>query len=67
MAMNTDMLAGNWMKFKGKVQQQWGKLTDSDLDKIEGKQKELVGRIQERYGYARDRAEKEVNEFIDRL
>ena len=65
--MNGDMLAGNWMKFKGKVQQQWGKLTDNDLDKIQGKQKELVGRIQERYGYAKDRAEKEVNEFIDTL
>ena len=65
--MNGDMLAGNWIKFKGKVQQQWGKLTDSDLDKIEGKQKELIGHIQERYGYAKDRAEKEVNDFIDRL
>ncbi|CAN5315410.1 CsbD family protein [soil metagenome] len=65
--MNQDMLAGNWMKFKGKVQQQWGKLTNDDLDVIEGKQKELIGRIQERYGYAKDRAEKEVNDFIGRL
>jgi uncharacterized protein YjbJ (UPF0337 family) len=65
--MNADMLAGNWKQFKGKVQQQWGKLTDSDLDRIEGKQTEPIGRLQERYGYARDRAEKEVNDFIDRL
>jgi uncharacterized protein YjbJ (UPF0337 family) len=65
--MNSDMLAGNWMQFKGKVQQQWGKLTGDDLDKIEGKQKELIGRIQERYGYAKDRAEKEVNDFIGKL
>ena len=65
--MNSDVLAGNWMKFKGKVQQQWGKLTGDDLDKIEGKQKELVGRIQERYGYAKDRAEKEVKDFMSAL
>jgi uncharacterized protein YjbJ (UPF0337 family) len=63
-AMNQDTLAGNWKQFKGKVQQQWGKLTDDDLDVIQGKQTELVGRLQERYGFARDQAEKEVDAFM---
>jgi uncharacterized protein YjbJ (UPF0337 family) len=62
--MNQDTLAGNWKQFKGKVQQQWGKLTDDDLNVIQGKQTELVGRLQERYGYARDEAEKEVDAFM---
>jgi uncharacterized protein YjbJ (UPF0337 family) len=64
--MNSDMFAGNWKQLKGKVQQQWGKLTNDDLDVIEGKQTELVGRVQERYGIARDEAEKQVNEFMKR-
>jgi uncharacterized protein YjbJ (UPF0337 family) len=62
--MNQDTFAGNWKQFKGKVQQQWGKLTDDDLDIIEGKQTELVGKVQERYGVAREEAEKEVEEFM---
>jgi uncharacterized protein YjbJ (UPF0337 family) len=65
--MNNDIIQGNWGQLKGKVQQQWGKLTNDDLDVIEGKRKELVGRVQERYGYARDQAEKEVNEFLNRV
>jgi uncharacterized protein YjbJ (UPF0337 family) len=63
--MNNDIIQGNWNQLRGKIQQQWGKLTGDDLDKIEGKRKELVGRVQERYGYARDQAEKEVNTFLD--
>ena len=65
--MNSDIMQGNWIELKGKVQKQWGKLTDDDLDKIEGKRKELVGRVQKRYGYAMDQAEKEVNSFFDDL
>jgi uncharacterized protein YjbJ (UPF0337 family) len=61
--MNWDQIEGNWKKFKGKVKQQWGKLTDDDLDQVSGKKDELVGRIQERYGYERDQAEKEVDRF----
>ena len=53
--MNWDRIEGNWKQFKGKVQQQWGSLTDDDLDKVEGKQQELAGRIQERYGKTRTR------------
>jgi uncharacterized protein YjbJ (UPF0337 family) len=61
--MNSDTLKGQWHQVKGEVKTQWGKLTDSDLDQIEGQSEKLIGKIQERYGYAKDRAEKEVNDF----
>ncbi len=61
--MNWDQLQGNWKQFKGQVQQQWGKLTSDDLDVIDGQREELVGRIQSRYGYAKERAEKEIEAF----
>lgn len=61
--MNWDRIEGNWKQYSGKVQQKWGKLTDSDLQVIKGKRTELVGRIQERYGIAKDEAEKQVNEY----
>jgi uncharacterized protein YjbJ (UPF0337 family) len=51
-------------QFKGKIQQQWGKLTDDDLDLIEGKRTELVGRLQQKYGYARDQAEREIDDWL---
>jgi uncharacterized protein YjbJ (UPF0337 family) len=65
-AMNWDRVEGNWKQFKGKVRQQWGKLTDDDLDVIEGKRTELTGRLQERYGYARDQAEREIDDWLGR-
>ncbi|SNX60938.1 Uncharacterized conserved protein YjbJ, UPF0337 family [Nitrosomonas ureae] len=61
--MNWDQIKGNWTQIKGKAQQQWGKLTNDDLDIIEGKREELVGRIQERYGIAKEEAEKQVDDF----
>jgi uncharacterized protein YjbJ (UPF0337 family) len=61
--MNEDTMKGNWNQFKGKVKEQWGKLTDDDLDVIGGKREQLVGRIQERHGYAKDQAEREVENF----
>jgi uncharacterized protein YjbJ (UPF0337 family) len=64
--MNSDILKGNWRQFRGEIQKQWGKLTNDDLDVIEGEYDKLVGRIQERYGYARDRAEAEVDEYLER-
>lgn len=64
--MNWDQVEGNWKEFKGKVQQQWGKLTNDDVDQIQGKRTELIGRIQKRYGYAKDKAEKEVEDFCAR-
>ncbi len=62
---NEDILKGKWKQLKGKAQQQWGKLTNDDLDKIEGTQTEVVGLIQERYGYERQQAEKELKDWID--
>jgi len=65
--MNKDTIQGNWKQLKGKVQQQWGKLTDDDFDVIDGKRQELVGRVQERYGIARDQAEKDVDNFLNQM
>lgn len=61
--MNEDTIKGNWKQLKGKAQQQWGKLTDDDLARVEGNREELVGVIQERYGKTKDEAEREVNEW----
>ena len=61
--MNRDRIEGNWKQAKGKVQEQWGKLTDDYLDKIAGKREQLVGKIQESYGIAQDDAEKQVKEW----
>lgn len=61
--MNQDIFEGNWKQFKGKVKEQWGKLTDDDLDVVGGRRDQLVGRIQERYGIARDEAERQIKAF----
>jgi len=56
-----DILAGNWKQMHGQMKEWWGKLTDDDLTKIDGKRENLVGVLQTRYGYAKDKAETEVN------
>jgi uncharacterized protein YjbJ (UPF0337 family) len=61
--MNWDTLKGQWRQLKGKVQEKWGDLTDDELDQIAGKKDILVGKLQERYGYERARAEKEADDF----
>ena len=61
--MNKDQADGNWKQFKGKVKEKWGKLTDDDLTVVEGKRDQLVGKIQERYGYQKEEAEKEVKSW----
>jgi uncharacterized protein YjbJ (UPF0337 family) len=58
--MNWDRIEGNWKQFKGRARQQWGKLTDDELEQIKGHRDELIGRIQERYGIERDEAERQV-------
>ena len=62
--MNWDRIQGNWKQFKGKAREQWGKLTDDDLDQVEGQRQQLVGRVQERYGIAKDEAEKQVDTWL---
>jgi uncharacterized protein YjbJ (UPF0337 family) len=62
-AMNWEQIAGNWKQAKGTVKEKWGQLTDDDLTMIAGKRDQLVGRVQERYGIAKEEAEREVNEW----
>ncbi len=61
--MNKDILEGNWEILKGKLRQQWGKLTDDDLDEIEGNRQILVGKLQSKYGYTKEEAER----YLDNL
>jgi uncharacterized protein YjbJ (UPF0337 family) len=61
--MNWDQLAGNWKQIKGRAKQQWGKLTDDDLDVAAGKRDELVGKVQQRYGVTKEEAERQVDEW----
>jgi uncharacterized protein YjbJ (UPF0337 family) len=65
--MNWDTLKGKWKQFRGNAKQQWGKLTDDDLDVIDGRKDELVGKIQARYGKSKDEAEREVDDWSTRL
>jgi uncharacterized protein YjbJ (UPF0337 family) len=62
--MNADVVKGKWHQLKGDVKSKWGKLTDDDLRVVNGDVEKLVGRVQERYGYARDEAKREVDAFI---
>jgi uncharacterized protein YjbJ (UPF0337 family) len=62
--MNWDRVEGNWKEFKGKAKQQWGKLTDDDMTRLSGKKDELSGKIQERYGYSKDQADRELDEWV---
>jgi len=61
--MNKDIISGKWTQLKGKAQAKWGDLTDDDFKVAEGNAEYLSGRLQERYGYAKDRAEQEVRDF----
>ena len=64
--MNEDVLKGKWHQLKGVVKSRWGKLTNDDVDRAEGDAEKLIGRLQERYGYQRDEAKREVDDFIRR-
>ena len=61
--MNWDIAKGQWKQFRGQVKEQWGKLTDDDLDQIEGKRDQLLGAVQKRYGIAKDEAEHQLRKF----
>lgn len=61
--MNQDQFAGKWKQMKGKAKARWGKLTNDDLDRIDGKIEQLVGIIQEREGIAKEEAQRQVDEF----
>ncbi|RYF17929.1 MAG: CsbD family protein [Comamonadaceae bacterium] len=61
--MNQDRIEGRWKQLKGKVKEQWGKLTEDDLDVIAGRRDQLLGRIQQRHGLARDEADRQVGDW----
>jgi uncharacterized protein YjbJ (UPF0337 family) len=65
--MNWDTLKGQWKQMSGQMRSKWGKLTDDDWNFIGGKKDTLVGKLQERYGYQKDEAEREVDDFIKAL
>jgi uncharacterized protein YjbJ (UPF0337 family) len=65
--MNSDVFAGKWKQIRGSAKQRWGELTDDDLKKVEGRLDRFVGIIQERYGYSRERAQAEVDQFLERF
>ncbi|HHP7214136.1 TPA: CsbD family protein [Pseudomonas aeruginosa] len=65
--MNSDVIKGKWKQLTGKIKERWGDLTDDDLQAADGHAEYLVGKLQERYGWAKERAEQEVRDFSDRL
>ncbi len=65
--MNWDQVEGSWKQYKGKIMSRWGKLTDDDIESINGKRTELLGLLQSRYGRARNEAEGEIDKWIEKL
>lgn len=65
--MNSDVIKGKWKQLTGKIKERWGDLTDDDLQAADGHAEYLVGKLQERYGWSKERAEQEVRDFRDRL
>ena len=61
--MNWDRIEGNWKQLKGKIKEQWGDLTDDDIDRIAGKRDQLAGRLQETYGIGKDEAERQIDSW----
>jgi uncharacterized protein YjbJ (UPF0337 family) len=64
MSMNWDRIEGNWKEMKGRARQQWGKLTDDDLHRIEGKRTELAGSLQKHYGIAKEDADRQIDDWL---
>ena len=62
-----DQIAGQWKQFKGNVKKDWGKLTDDDLEQIKGQRDIMAGKIQERYGYAKEEANRKLDEWANKL
>lgn len=64
--MNNDIIKGHWHEIKGNLKKQWGKLTDDQITQMQGSYEELEGALQKTYGYQKDQAKKEIENFIDR-
>jgi uncharacterized protein YjbJ (UPF0337 family) len=67
MAMDWNRIEGNWKQFKGSAKEKWGKLTDDDLNVIEGRREQLEGKLQQRYGFAKDQVRKDVDDWFKAL
>jgi uncharacterized protein YjbJ (UPF0337 family) len=65
--MNWDIVQGNWTQWKGRLKEKWGDLTDDDIQMLDGRKDQLAGKIQERYGIAKDQAESEIEEWTERF
>ncbi|MEI4196992.1 CsbD family protein [Roseovarius sp. E0-M6] len=65
--MNWEQVKGNWNQIQGQAREQWGKLTDNDLQEAAGERDQLVGKLQEKYGMAKEQAEREVDDFASRM
>lgn len=65
--MNWDRIQGNWKQFSGKAKEKWGDLTDDDIARVNGNREQLEGVLQERYGYAKDRAKQEVDSWTQNM
>lgn len=65
--MNSDIIKGKWKQISGRMKSQWGKLTDDDLDVVDGHREYLLGKLQERYGLSKDSAEKQIKAFEAKL
>ncbi|HLH17130.1 MAG TPA: CsbD family protein [Bryobacteraceae bacterium] len=63
MFMNADIFQGQWKQMKGRMKEKWGRLTDSDWSQIEGRRDQFIGKLQERYGYSKEQAERELEEW----
>jgi uncharacterized protein YjbJ (UPF0337 family) len=63
--MNEDILAGKWKQLRGEAKKWWGDLTNDEMDQIAGQSDVLVGKLQERYGYTKERAESEIDKFLE--
>ena len=65
--MNWDTIAGKWKEIGGQLRTKWGKLTDDDLAQINGSREQLEGKLQARYGYAKDQVKKDVDDWLGRM
>jgi uncharacterized protein YjbJ (UPF0337 family) len=67
MTMNSDIIKGKWKQLNGRIKERWGNLTDDDLDVAEGHSEYLAGKLQERYGWTKEKAQQELRDFSDKL
>lgn len=65
--MNWDTVQGNWTQWKGKLKEKWGDLTDDDIQMLDGKKDQLAGKLQERYGIAREEADRQLDEWASSI